>query len=53
MVQNKDEIQYNYFHWGYVFHIMIPHLLIKLGTFNPLTALNVIPILRQREIFSA
>lgn len=51
MVENRDESQCNYFHWGYVFHIMIHHLLIKLGTFNPLTPLNLIPILRQWEIF--
>lgn len=51
VVENKDEIQCKYFHWGYVSHIMTHHLLIKVGTFNPLTPLNIIPFLRQWEIF--
>lgn len=43
---NKDEIECNRFHWGCVFRIMIHRLLIKLGTFYPLSPLNLIPFLK-------
>lgn len=44
MAGSQEEMQCNYSQWGYVFHSMIHRLLIKQGTFNPLTPLNLIPV---------